>query len=100
MFFTSAGAEVCKRCHFAAQTSEMEGRARESAAAAGMVAVPGAEPDSPAKMMWKGGIVFGAGVAWMVGGLVYLETFYFYPLALLGVGFVMFARGFHLRPRR
>jgi hypothetical protein len=97
MFFTPSGAQVCKRCHFAGQTSEMDARAR---AVAGAGATARFEQDSPTKMMLRGAGVFGLGVAVIVVGLVGAGRFYVYPLLLLGVGFVMFARGLHLRPRR
>jgi hypothetical protein len=91
VYLTSSG-PVCDKCHLA---EEAKG------ANAIYIARPGFDSDSPEKRMLTGGAVFGAGVVWLVVGLVFLDTLYFYPLFLILPGFAMFARGLHLyRGRR
>ena len=97
VWFLTGGAPACKACYMAGLSREAEERARQASAGYG---VPGSLPDSPAKMMLKGGGVFGLGVAFLVAGLMFADRLYFYPIFLLGPGFVMFARGLHLHRSR
>jgi len=97
VWFLTGGAPACKACYLAGLSREAEERAREASSDHG---VPGLRPDSPAKMMLKGGAIFGLGVALLIAGVVFADRFYIYPLFVLAPGFVMFARGLHLRRGR
>ncbi len=91
-WYLTGGATACKACYQAALAKEAAERARLADAPGG--------PDSPTRMMVKGGAVFGLGVAWIAAGLTLADRLYFYPFFLLLPGFAIFARGLHLRRGR
>ncbi|APR84618.1 Hypothetical protein A7982_09967 [Minicystis rosea] len=97
MFFSHAGDQICRRCHAIEQNAAAESRARESLQTSTPDGLKATSAGNPTKTITTGASLMALGLIWFVGGIVYLDHIYFFPLFLVGSGFYAFARGLKMR---
>jgi hypothetical protein len=99
-FFTTAGAQVCKRCYNAEQLQLQDARAEASLAAEMPEGVPRAKkkrPPKPGRVLLIGVVLMTMALVGNLGLLIAFGEFDFKLIAGLGFAFVVVIQGYKTR---